>query len=111
MIVLKKYQKDYRKKSDGNNNWAARLRWLYGITSQEYFELLDRQNGVCAICGKTNPSGRRLSVDHDHFCCASTKSCGKCIRGLLCELCNRGLGNFKDDPLLLENAINYLHAL
>jgi hypothetical protein len=49
-----------------------------------------------------------LAVDHDHNCCPSKKTCGKCIRGLLCMDCNRGLGYFRDDTARLDRAISYL---
>jgi len=55
--------------------------------------LLDAQNGKCAIC--TTPVARG-NVDHDHSCCAGYRSCGRCVRGVLCGGCNRGLGNFRD---------------
>lgn len=71
----------------------------YGITADEYDEMLSKQSGGCGICGRT--FGRiRLAVDHDH-------KTGK-IRGILCENCNMGLGMFKDDTKLLSAAIEYL---
>jgi hypothetical protein len=80
----------------------------YNITSNQYMELFDIQNGLCAICG--NPETRkntyqkdgidRLSVDHNH-------ETGK-IRGLLCHRCNIGIGIFMDNEELLTKAINYL---
>jgi hypothetical protein len=70
--------------------------------------MLERQGGVCAICGLPCKSGKRLSIDHDHSCCPGKGSCGKCVRGLLCMNCNNGLGHFKDDPELLGTAIAYL---
>ena len=52
----------------------------------------------CVICGVEDA----LVVDHDHIT-------GK-VRGMLCNHCNRGLGHFRDDPMLLEFAAQYLYA-
>lgn len=52
----------------------------------------------CVICG----SNEKLVVDHDHNTGA--------VRGMLCNHCNRGLGHFRDDPVLLEFAAQYLYA-
>ena len=72
-----------------------------------YEEMVLAQLGMCAICG--GPPGRRsLSVDHDHSCCDGNFSCGKCVRGLLCANCNHLLGKAKDDPVVLQRAIDYL---
>ncbi len=60
--------------------------------------------GGCAICGSYNT----LHIDHDHSCCDSRVTCGNCVRGALCVSCNHGLGNFKDNPESLKNAIEYL---
>lgn len=76
------------------------LRDTYGITTEEYDRILERQNGVCAICVQVCISGRRLAVDHNH-------ETGE-VRGLLCCKCNRGLGNFNDDSELLLAAYFYL---
>jgi len=70
----------------------------YNLTIDDYNKLLLQQNKVCAICGKK--SYRNLCVDHDH-------KTGK-IRALLCDLCNTGLGKFKDNIELLEKASIYL---
>jgi recombination endonuclease VII len=58
----------------------------------------------CEVCDDTF----RLAIDHDHKCCSGPHSCGKCVRGVLCQHCNQGLGNFKDDPEILKRAIAYL---
>lgn len=74
------------------------LRLKYGITIEQYDEMLDAQNGSCAICKKPPVlGGNRLCVDHDHSCCPGEKSCGNCVRGLLCVTCNAWLGFFEND--------------
>ena len=78
----------------------------YGLSSGRYEELLTDQSGTCAICRQV-PKGY-LHVDHDHSCCPGEKTCGQCVRGLLCTNCNKGLGCFQDSPLNLTNAANYL---
>lgn len=81
----------------------------YGLTIEQYHKMLEDQNYACKICGmKESTFRKRLSIDHDHKCCPGTKSCGKCIRGLLCHHCNAGLGNFKDNINLLQKVIKYL---
>lgn len=74
----------------------------YGITYDQYVDLLNKQNGVCAICEQTEPhsSKKNLSIDHCHKT--------GIVRGLLCSECNTGLGKFKDDIKLLNKAKEYL---
>lgn len=61
--------------------------------------MLDKQGGVCAICGrteiKTNKNGKiqPLSVDHDHKTGA--------VRGLLCHRCNDLVGK-REQELMVE---------
>jgi hypothetical protein len=73
----------------------------YKITLEEYELLYEKQQGKCAICGCKDTGNRRyLSVDH----CHTTKA----IRGLLCQACNKAIGLFKDNPILLKKASKYL---
>jgi predicted transcriptional regulator len=77
----------------------------YGITGQQYRELLAAQGYGCAICSSTDGMLRlgrklRLNVDHCHVT-------GK-VRGILCNSCNNGLGRFRDNPDLLLKAADYL---
>lgn len=94
--------------------WDHLLRCRYGISFEQYQNILQQQNNVCAICEQPESriarSGKviRLSVDHDHSCCKGTKSCGKCVRGLLCWRCNTSIGKFNDDINLIEKTITYL---
>lgn len=81
----------------------------YGITWDGYQKILADQGGACAICRQECSTGRMLAVDHDHACCPSnSRSCGKCIRGLLCANCNQGIGKLGDSPGRLRAAAEYL---
>ena len=64
---------------------------------------------ACAICGTTEFPGRGPHIDHDHECCPGKRSCGKCVRSVLCCNCNSGMGFFKDDVTKLEAAIDYIN--
>lgn len=79
----------------------------YGITADQFDALLAKQGGACGICGTTAATWH---VDHDHSCCPTIYTCGKCIRGILCNYCNVGLGNFRDNPDLVERALSYLRG-
>lgn len=92
----------------------AKVAEFYGISGAAYRALLEQQGGVCRICRKpetaTHQSGtlRRLGVDHDHKCCPGKKSCGKCVRGLLCARCNSAIGLFDEDRAILLAAAEYV---
>ena len=84
------------------------LKTKYNITIQQYNCILESQGGVCAICKEDSTT--TWHIDHDHNCCKEkAKSCGKCIRGILCNSCNNGLGRFKDSTEILQAAIEYLN--
>lgn len=81
--------------------------WLrrYGLSSQEYYRILDQQRGVCAICEQPEKRLHKgepvlLCVDHDH-------KTGK-VRGLLCKSCNTAIGLCDDNVDTLARAILYL---
>lgn len=78
-----------------------RLR-TYGLTVASYQTLLDKQNNACAICFTPfiDLSKRHIHIDHDHLLDK--------VRGILCHICNLGVGNFKDDPARCDSATNYL---
>ena len=58
------------------------------------------QGYLCPICHRHFTDTLKPSLDHDH----ETHR----IRGVLCHMCNIGLGSFRDSPLILDNAIAYL---
>lgn len=110
----KLYQREWRKKNPDKckiyderrdkevvreQAWQRR----YGITRDDYNKLLDEQEGKCAICSTTE-IGRK---GHTHFHVDHCHTTGK-VRGLLCDLCNRGLGYFKDSEETLTKAASYL---
>ena len=73
----------------------------YGLTPEQYTLMRVDQRDCCKICGShASEHVRGLHVDHNH-------STGD-VRGLLCGNCNKGLGNFKDQPVLLLKALEYL---
>jgi len=103
-------KKEYQKQWIAANPLKAKaydLKKKFGITLEEYVEIYDKQDGRCDICGNEfasyakNTTGiKTLAVDH----CHDTNK----IRGLLCGSCNIGIGMFKDNPDVLNRAIEYL---
>jgi hypothetical protein len=88
--------KSCHKRRVADNNRLTRT----GVSPAKYAEMLFLQQGVCAICSNECPTGKPLSVDHDH----ATEE----VRGLLCHPCNTAVGLLRDNPELLEAAAAYL---
>lgn len=79
--------------------------WNYGLTEIQVMALLGEG---CGVCG----SKERLHIDHDHTCCPeghSPRSCGRCVRGVLCHHCNTALGLLKEDPERITALLRYLN--
>jgi hypothetical protein len=92
----KRSQRPEKRAADAAYQRARYVREHYGLTRDEYEELV---RGECAICG-TSAKETTLHLDHDH-------ANGK-IRASLCRKCNVGLGTMDDDPERLERAAKYL---
>jgi len=98
----------HNKKRNGLDSWCRSCRSSYrsetnrgkfrAVISDEALKELKASTLQCVICG----AEEKLVVDHDH-------KTGQ-VRGMLCNHCNRGLGHFRDDPMLLEFAAQYLYA-
>jgi len=89
---------DERARYDAAKDRERQLKHRYGITPNEFDEMVFRQQGRCAICG-AEPS-KRLVIDHDH-------SSGK-VRALLCDSCNHLVGYIEREPDLIEKTSAYL---
>lgn len=84
------------------NKRNAQLKHRYGITLDQYNDMLEAQAGVCKVCGGPPMHRGTYHVDHDH-------ETGK-IRGLLCHKCNVALGMVGDDIALLHKLAEYVAA-
>lgn len=101
-----KRRKDHIPLTEYRRFWQTKKK--YGIDSMDFDTLWVVFKGKCCICGNDLklPKSQRgqpldvVAIDHDH-------KTGN-IRGLLCNGCNKGIGYFHDDPILLEKARRYL---
>ena len=113
--ILKQKRKDgsfrnnincYCRKCDGTRkkyiySRKRNLKQKYNLTLEEYQAIYQSQYGKCAICKIEFLSLNKMpSVDHDH-------TTGK-IRGLLCHLCNSGIGLLGDNYKRCLDAAMYL---
>jgi hypothetical protein len=102
------------KRSDDENARRWRSNYyitVYGVDLEHIEALLNDQDGGCYLCGTPISLDIRGSfhVDHDHACCPKlarkaadrVPMCGKCVLGLACARCNKGVGMFNDDPDLM----------
>lgn len=114
--VIKERDRTYHEANKDRFRESSASRLLkrqYGLTLDDYTQMLEDQGGLCANPGCFNepPVGRRFAVDHDHACCSgSKKSCGKCVRGLLCGNCNRALGLLSEDVKRIRGLADYLES-
>ncbi len=98
---INKQKRKYRTTEKGKLvMYFSKVKYKYGLTPEKYNEILVKQGGVCAICGKSQVDNKRLKIDHCH---SSEK-----VRGFLCNNCNCLIG-FADDSIeILASAIKYL---
>ena len=111
-------ERQRQSRRDATRRWAERnpkkqrqwardgeYRRKYGITLEQYDEILKAQQGVCAICTKSCDTGMNLAVDH----CHDTNK----VRALLCKNCNTAIGLLKENVETMTKAIDYIkfHSL
>lgn len=92
----------YRRSGRGLHKTRLATLKKFNLTEDEYRDFQDNQKGMCAICGISLVTPDRINpcIDHNH----KTEE----VRGLLCQKCNSGLGNFNDSPSQLIKAYEYL---
>lgn len=106
-----RYEEEYKGTEKFRNRVKREhLKRQYNITPADYEKILENQNYCCGRCGRNISQFKNsLAVDHDHSCCSGEQSCGKCIRGLLCQPCNTGIGLLGDNLEGLIKAVDYLN--
>jgi Recombination endonuclease VII len=99
----------YIRREDLHEQRSRKVLWeKYKLTPEMMTAKIEEQGG-CPFC----PPGTEVlnwDVDHDHDCCPTAKTCGKCIRDMLCHKHNLGLGYWNDNPDLLRQAADYIDA-
>lgn len=105
-----KWQKENKNRVNFiNNEWRKRnpekhknskLKSIYGISLEQWNEMLVKQNNKCSICSTEFSLLEKPVVDHCH-------TTGK-VRDLLCKKCNTALGMAQEDTNILFNLIEYI---
>ena len=98
------YQRDPEKHlapRRGEKNRSIMMKHRYGLSIESWQDMVDAQQGCCALCDTYAIDPKKLKIDHNH-------ETGQ-VRGLLCNNCNAGLGMFDENPYKLQKAINYIN--
>ena len=94
------------------NGWIKgnrdKVRWNrlwtnYRMRQGDWDRMFSEQGGLCYLCRSSEPT----CVDHDHNCCPNDRSCGQCVRKLLCQPCNIFVGQLETRQHLLKDALQY----
>lgn len=93
-----------RSKVQANALWSD-----YRLRPADIEQMLQTQRFECRLCPQSISNG--FKIDHDHRCCAGRRSCGQCVRGLLCSRCNVLVGYIEtSSPELLDRVREYVWA-
>lgn len=90
------------------NRAAYNRKSRYGVTEEQYQAMLTAQGNACAVC-KVSFEEDRPCIDHDHNCCKGSKSCGKCVREILCPSCLTLASLMETRFKYSTDLFNYLH--
>lgn len=95
------YDREYRQRNaEHERELNYKRSYESGVTVADYDRMFAEQDGRCAICKGLPSRTKHLHIDHCHET--------NCVRGLLCDSCNLGIGKFGDDPQRLKRAAEYL---
>lgn len=97
-IAVHKYNTDPDRRSHVRNLQLIRT---FGITLEQFNQMIEKQNGVCAICEKVPSDEKWFCVDHNHTT--------NVVRSLLCSPCNLILGLARENPNTLLSAAKYMY--
>lgn len=103
------YMREYYRKNPQKlprRNISAPTYRKHGLSKEEFEALKNKFQGKCWSCKSREGS----CIDHDHSCCQTTFSCGKCVRGYLCNGCNSALGFLDESVEHINSLISYLNA-
>ncbi len=99
---FKKYQKEYKEthKVSIRQHRNKNFKYKYGITIEEYEQILEQQNYCCKVCSREFNDKVKPDVDHNHQT--------KIVRGILCHACNLAIGYLQDDVAVVQKLLDYL---
>lgn len=95
-----KKSKEYRNNGGINYSRNKSFKYKYGITLEQYEQMLINQNNCCITCKNEFNDENKPDVDHNH-------KTGK-VRGILCHRCNLAIGYLREDEDILWNVLEYL---
>lgn len=104
---VKKYYNDNPDKKAAKNKMNTFYKPNYIVhhmTEDQYNQMLSLYDGKCHSC----KDRLATNIDHNHSCCKGQRSCGKCIRGILCNQCNTALGLLQDSRQKIKNLLQYI---
>ena len=96
-----KRQEKIKMNSGKTPNWRR-----HKISEIKYLEMFNLYDGKCHSC----KDRIAINIDHDHSCCSSARSCGECVRGILCNQCNAALGLLNDDTNKINKLLEYINS-
>jgi Recombination endonuclease VII len=93
----KAYRRDGRRKPESREQMRARrMRFKYAVSPLRFARMIRDQGGLCAVCRAdlAELPTSYVHIDHDHGHCPGEKTCGKCVRGIVCMSCNNRLRDY-----------------